>query len=166
MPKPKTPVDRASELARRIWLAGIGAYGQAFDEAQEQMSRVNVETGKVFDDLVDRGEKLEEKLAPMRERVTERMTKTSDQTLASLEERLQRMRGMFGLSGEDSAELERKVDDLAKKVDVLDAKLDALIGKKPAAKKKTAAKKAAPKTTGKKTAGKKTAGKKTASKKR
>ncbi|MGK2741121.1 phasin family protein [Tepidicaulis sp. LMO-SS28] len=166
MPKPKTPVDRASELARRIWLAGIGAYGQAFDEAQEQMSRVNVETGKVFDDLVDRGEKLEEKLAPMRERVTERMTKTSDQTLASLEERLQRMRGMFGLSGEGSAELERKVDDLAKKVDVLDAKLDALIGKKPAAKKKTAAKKAAPKTTGKKTAGKKTAGKKTASKKR
>ncbi|WP_281684933.1 phasin family protein [Thalassobaculum salexigens] len=77
MTRQKTPVDRASELARRIWLAGVGAYGQAYDEAQEQMSRVNEETSKVFEELVNRGETLEKKLAPARERVEEWMRGTA-----------------------------------------------------------------------------------------
>ena len=160
MSRQKTPVDRASELARRIWLAGVGAYGQGYDEAQEQMSRVNEETSKVFDELVNRGETLEKKLAPARER----MSQQSDKALASLEERLEKMRAMFGMSGNDP-DLARKVDTLTAKVDALSAKLDALgaagakkpaakkaAAKKPAAKKKAPAKKAAAK---KKTAAKK-----------
>ncbi|WP_420559986.1 phasin family protein [Tepidicaulis sp.] len=161
MPRQKTPVDRASELARRIWLAGVGAYGQAYDEAQEQMSRVNEETSKVFDELVNRGETLEKKLAPARER----MSQQSDKAIASLEERLEKMRAMFGMSGNDP-DLARKVDTLTAKVDALSAKLDALAAagaKKPAAKKAAAKKPAAKK---KAPAKKATAKKKTAAKKR
>jgi polyhydroxyalkanoate synthesis regulator phasin len=161
MTRQKTPVDRASELARRIWLAGVGAYGQAYDEAQEQMSRVNEETSKVFEELVNRGETLEKKLAPARERVTQQ----SDKALASLEERLERMRAMFGMSGNDP-DLARKVDALTAKVDALSAKLDALGAagaKKPAAKKATAKKPAVKK---KAPAKKAAAKKKTAAKKR
>jgi polyhydroxyalkanoate synthesis regulator phasin len=161
MPRQKTPVDRASELARRIWLAGVGAYGQAYDEAQEQMSRVNEETSKVFDELVNRGETLEKKLAPARER----MSQQSDKAIASLEERLEKMRAMFGMSGNDP-DLARKVDTLTAKVDALSAKLDALAAagaRKPAAKKAAAKKPAAKK---KAPAKKATAKKKTAAKKR
>lgn len=161
MTRQKTPVDRASELARRIWLAGVGAYGQAYDEAQEQMSRVNEETSKVFDELVNRGETLEKKLAPARER----MSQQSDKAIASLEERLEKMRAMFGMSGNDP-DLARKVDTLTAKVDALSAKLDALAAagaKKPAAKKAAAKKPAAKK---KAPAKKATAKKKTAAKKR
>lgn len=43
--------DKASEVAKSIWLAGLGAYGKAFDEAVTQYGKVSKETSKVFDDL-------------------------------------------------------------------------------------------------------------------
>jgi len=31
--------DKASEIAKNIWLAGVGAYGKAVDEAQGRLER-------------------------------------------------------------------------------------------------------------------------------
>jgi len=48
-----------TDTARRIWLAGIGAYGRAFTEAQEALKDVTGEASDVFDNLVQKGEMIE-----------------------------------------------------------------------------------------------------------
>jgi poly(hydroxyalkanoate) granule-associated protein len=48
------------DIARKIWLAGVGAYGRMFDEAQDQMNRLSHNATEMFDDLVERGEKIED----------------------------------------------------------------------------------------------------------
>ena len=47
----KDKVNQAEELARKIWLAGIGAYGKGFDEAQGQYEKLNTEATKMFNEL-------------------------------------------------------------------------------------------------------------------
>ena len=49
----------STESARRIWLAGIGAYGRAFTEAQEALKDVTGKGSDIFDELVQKGEMLE-----------------------------------------------------------------------------------------------------------
>jgi len=49
----------SSETARRIWLAGIGAYGRAFTEAQGALKEVTGKSSEIFDELVQKGEMLE-----------------------------------------------------------------------------------------------------------
>ena len=54
----KSP-NKNTDTARKIWLAGIGAYGRAFSEVQEGLSKAGKSTSKVFDELVEKGEVLE-----------------------------------------------------------------------------------------------------------
>ncbi|MFT6490798.1 MAG: hypothetical protein ACJAXQ_001582, partial [Parvibaculaceae bacterium] len=63
MTTPKKPAEKATDVARRIWLAGVGAYGQAVDDAQETVNRVTKETGHMFEELVSKGVALENKLS-------------------------------------------------------------------------------------------------------
>ncbi|MEQ9518391.1 MAG: hypothetical protein RLN89_03010 [Parvibaculum sp.] len=130
----KSPVDRASDMARQIWLAGVGAYGQAVDETQEKVNRrvaqVSEDTTKFFEDLVNRGNDLEQKLgalgklsADVRAEGIKRGTEMS----LSMEDRLSRMRDMLGLNQSGDG-LEEKVDRLAAEVASLSAKLDRLVG--------------------------------------
>ena len=51
--------DKASEIAKNIWLAGVGAYGKAAGEAQDRLEKAGVETPKLFKDLVKAGAALE-----------------------------------------------------------------------------------------------------------
>jgi|GEM_PF-292285 len=179
----KTPVDRAGDLARQIWLAGVGAYGQAFDETQEKVTqrvaRVSEETTKFFDELVSRGNDLEQKLGELgslgklgAEAGAEKLRRGTDMSL-SLEDRLARMRDMLGLAPVNQSadeRLEELRSDLAalhKKVDGLIAAKDGASKRKQSTKKSTAKKASAKKktTTTKKTAAakkKKTPAKKTA----
>lgn len=55
----KETIENTEELARKIWLAGIGVYGQSFDNLQGSYEKLNDSARKNFDDLVSRGEKLE-----------------------------------------------------------------------------------------------------------
>jgi poly(hydroxyalkanoate) granule-associated protein len=50
------------DVARKIWLAGVGAYGRMFDEAQDQVARISQNATEMFDDLVSRGEKVEDEV--------------------------------------------------------------------------------------------------------
>jgi poly(hydroxyalkanoate) granule-associated protein len=63
-PKSKRSVKTSNEtdVARKIWLAGVGAYGRIFDEAQDQVSRLSHNAQEMFDDLVVRGEKVEDEV--------------------------------------------------------------------------------------------------------
>ncbi len=166
----------STETARRIWLAGIGAYGRAFAEAQEALKEVTDKGGDIFDDLVQKGEMIEKvveyKGKEMLEKTRER-TGMGDIDVPSLDidERIKRMRSRLSLGSRAS-----HADTIEDRLAVVEAKLDALVerlappaSKKPAKKvspkKKATTQRTAKKTPGKKSTGKKPSGKKTSGKK-
>ena len=121
--------EKASEVAKKIWLAGLGAYGRAFDGASEQIDKLNEqyekmskETTELFDELVAKGKKLD---TESHAKLSEAKTKTT----STIEERINKVRSSlhFGGGSADVAELTQKVDALTEKVDAL---LDALVDKK------------------------------------
>jgi hypothetical protein len=103
--------DKASEIAKNIWLAGVGAYGRAVEEAQDRLEKA-MEPPKLFRDLVKAGTALEED--------------ARESTLSarqSVEERINRVRENFHNQRparvEDLIALHKKVDLLTRKVDRL-----------------------------------------------
>jgi len=134
--------DKASEIARNIWLAGVGAYGRAVDEAQDRMEKAGMETPKLFRELVKAGAALEDE--------ARKGISSSKAARASVEDRIHRVRESFQLQlparGEDLLALHEKIDRLTRKVDDLTAALAAQGGRKPAAKKKAATLRVAAKT--------------------
>jgi polyhydroxyalkanoate synthesis regulator phasin len=148
--------QKAGDVARHIWLAGVGAYGRAVEEAQGRLEKA-MEPPKLFRDLVKAGAALEEEAR-----------ETTEAARHSVEERINRVRenfqGQRPARVEDLAKLQKKVDQLTRKVNQLSKALaEAGMGGKaaagaPARKKRTAAKKnAGPR---KKSAPKKVAAKK------
>lgn len=147
--------DKAGEIAKNIWLAGVGAYGKAVEDAQGRLEKAGVEPPKLFKDLVKAGTALEDEArGALESRTTAR---------SSVEERINRVRENFHNQRpariEDLQALHKKVDQLTRKVDRLARALaeqgaTASQGRKSpaktAAKKKAAARKKAP--AGKKTA--------------
>ncbi len=163
----------STETARRIWLAGIGAYGRAFAEAQEALKEVTDKGGDIFDDLVQKGEMIEKvveyKGKEMLEKTREKTRDFGDIDVPSLDidERIKRMRSRLSLGSRAS-----HVDTIEDRLAMVEAKLEALIEQlAPPAPKKASAKKAAPKKkattqrTAKKPTTKKATGKKTTTKK-
>jgi len=134
--------DKASEIAKNIWLAGLGAYGKAFDEAQDRLEQAAKEPSRFFKDLVKKGSRLEGE-------VKGSLTNIRKSRAGSVEERIGRIKENFNLNlidrGEELARINAKLDELTRKVDALGKALGAKPAKKkPAAKKKTPAKRKAP----------------------
>ena len=129
--------DKASEIARNIWLAGVGAYGKAVEEAQGRLEKA-MEPPKLFRDLVKVGAALEED--------------ARQGTVAarhSVEERIQRVRENFHNQRpariEDLVALHKKIDQLNRKVNELSKVLQQLgAGAAAPAKSKRTAKAATP----------------------
>ena len=118
--------DKAGEIAKNIWLAGVGAYGKAVDEAQGRLERA-MEPPKLFRDLVKAGAELEEEAREARAAAK-----------SSVEERIARVRENFHQQRpariEDLDSLHRKIDKLTRKVDALARLVDQQAGPgKPAA---------------------------------
>jgi Na+/phosphate symporter len=128
--------DKASEIAKNIWLAGVGAYGKAVEEAQGRLEKA-MEPPKLFRDLVKAGTALEEDAR-----------ESTASARQSVEERINRVRENFHNQRpariEDLVALNKKVDQLTRKVDKLSKALAAQgvvnTGAKPAKKKVAAAK--------------------------
>lgn len=138
--------DKASEIAKNIWLAGVGAYGKAVEDAQDRFEKAGVEPPKLFRELVKAGTALED---DAREAI-----ETTSSARHSVEERINRVRENFHMQRpariEDVAALNKKVDQLTRKVDRLSKALaEQGVTKKarkaPAKKKTRATAKAAPK---------------------
>lgn len=132
--------DKGSDIAKNIWLAGLGAYGSKLNEA---VGKVGKETNKYFDELVEKGKTLEAE-------TTERVNKAKELSTISIEDRIGRVRHSLGFD----AKQDPQIRTLAKRVALLEKKLDALTGAstssktsktKSAAKKKTARKSASKK---------------------
>ena len=119
------------DAARKIWLAGVGAYGRVFDEAQGQIGKLSGTASSVFEDLVSRGAQVEtsvrdglaqtkpvQELAKLAGRAE---TVRAEQTVA-LEERVTAVRkGVTEAVGSWTGlfTLNRSMDTLLAKVDAL-----------------------------------------------
>ncbi|MBL4870381.1 MAG: phasin family protein [Robiginitomaculum sp.] len=142
MSKDKKTKPLSGDTARKIWLAGIGAYGRAFGEAQEQLSKVTKGGGKVFDDLAAKGEMIETMVSDKgKEIAKDAMEKVGSVSGGlDLDDRISKMRSRL-----------KRVDDnvndgLEDRLDRLEAKMDEVLKLlKPAPKKRTARKPSAKK---------------------
>lgn len=120
-----------SDVARKIWLAGVGAYGRAFNEAQERIEKLADDAGEMFEELVARGEKIED---DVRKRIgksdtASKVTEFVDQARkfqkfqrADIEDRVAAVRKTIGETFSAPANLlniGRTLDKLSKKVDAL-----------------------------------------------
>jgi len=128
-----------SETARRIWLAGIGAYGRAFTEAQEALKEVTGKGSDIFEELVQKGQVIE-KVVEVKGKSM--MDKASVPNF-DLDDRIKAMRSR--LSRGDDMEV-----DFEDRLSVVEAKLDRVLtllepAPKKAKTKKPIAKKAAAK---------------------
>jgi hypothetical protein len=125
--------DKASEIAKNIWLAGVGAYGRAVDEAQGRLEKAGVEPPKLFRDLVKAGAALEEEARDAIE--------AGNAARHSVEERINRVRDNFNLQrpvrGEDLLAVHEKLDAISARLDELTRIVEG--GSKTAARRKTAA---------------------------
>ena len=107
--------DKASEIAKNIWLAGVGAYGKAVEDAQGRLEKAGVEPPKLFKDLVKAGTALEDEAREALE--------SSTSARSSVEERINRVRENFHNPRpariEDLQALHKRADQLTRKVDRL-----------------------------------------------
>lgn len=126
------------DTARRIWLAGVGAYGRAFSEAQESIAKLGGESARVFEDLVAKGEAIEKAVEARGRKVAAKLAPSAH----SLDERIRKMRDRIGL-GDDHASLADEVADLRARVAALEAKAKELSAAPAAPKRKTVRKKKA-----------------------
>jgi len=135
--------NKSGDTARKIWLAGIGAYGRAFSEVQGGLSKAGKSTSKVFDDLVQKGEVLEtivthkgkEAFDKVSDKVSDKMGDgfDVDERIAKMRDRLKRGYGS------------RDGNDVGARLDAIEAKLDEvlkLLKPKPPTRKRAATKKA------------------------
>ena len=106
-----TVTDKASEIAKNIWLAGLGAYGKAVEDAQGRLGKA-LEPPKLFRDLVRAGTALEEDAKG-----------STAAARHSVEDRINRVRENFQNQRpariEDLTALHKKVDQLTRKVNLL-----------------------------------------------
>ncbi|MFT5676357.1 MAG: hypothetical protein ACI808_002298 [Paraglaciecola sp.] len=103
----------AEEMARKIWLAGIGAYGKGFEQAQDRFETLSTESNKMFGDLVVKGEKLETEAKGKFSEVKEKFSEKAD-----IENRVVVLRSKLGL---DQSDADQKIEELSAKIDMLTA---------------------------------------------
>ena len=101
----KGKINEAEEMARKIWLAGLGAYGKSVDEAQGRYDKLSEEASKMFDELVSKGESLE----------GDARSKFKS-TTNEVENRVADVRKKLGLDDEPA---DQRIDELSAKIDAL-----------------------------------------------
>ena len=122
---------QSAELAHKIWLAGVGAYGKAYDTALANAATFNKQSTELFDELVKRGEAIESDVKS-RFAADERMTKAAEAVSKAnaaarefqaeardrFEARMERMRDLLGVKGLGlpGANLAAKLDKLEDEV--------------------------------------------------
>jgi polyhydroxyalkanoate synthesis regulator phasin len=123
--KIKETASTAEEMARKIWLAGLGAYGKGYEEVKGRIEALSTDSNKLFDELVVKGQKLEtEGKGKVEEVKNEVVAKTE------IESRIETVRAKLGLNSTDN---DQKIEELSTKIDALTAAV-AKLATQPAAK--------------------------------
>ena len=98
-----------NDLVKKIWLAGLGAYGMTYDEAKDQYGKANKETANLFDELVAKGKKVEGDLQ-------EKTAEIKEKTTTTVEERLAQVKGGLKFTSKNAA-LASQLEDVNSKLD-------------------------------------------------
>ena len=109
----KEKAATAEEMARKVWLAGLGAYGKGYEEVLGRFEALSTDSNKLFDELVVKGEKLETEGKGKVNEVTSKVAAKTD-----IETRIETVRTKLGLNSTNT--------DSADKIEELNAKIDAL----------------------------------------
>jgi polyhydroxyalkanoate synthesis regulator phasin len=113
--KIKETTTSAEEIARRIWLAGLGAYGKGYEEVKGRFESLSTDSNKLFDELVVKGEKLE-----VEGKVKVKQVKDDVLAKTEIESRIQTVRSKLGFTTTDNSD-DTKIEDLSSKIDALTA---------------------------------------------
>ncbi|MGK0248369.1 MAG: polyhydroxyalkanoate synthesis regulator phasin [Oleispira sp.] len=113
--KIKETATTAEEMARRIWLAGLGAYGKGYEEVKGRIESLSTDSNKLFDELVIKGEKLEVEGKNIVKQV-------KDDVLAKteIESRIETVRSKLDFT-KTKTENDTKIEELSSKIDALTA---------------------------------------------
>ena len=141
MPKKDTDKKKASDesamrsttdTARRIWLAGIGAYGRAFTEAQEALKDVTGKSSEVFEDLVQKGTMIEKVVEVKGKSMIDKASVPS----LDIDERIKAMRARLSRgNNDDTSDIEERLAAVEAKLDKVLALLEPKkVAKKPSTK--------------------------------
>ena len=140
-----------TDIARKIWLAGVGAYGRMYSETQGAVTKLAASTSEAFDQLVAQGEEVEDKVrasiakSPQGEKVasmvgaaTTKVQSYRDEQRAALETRIGKVRKSLGetLAPLNIGALALAVDKLSAQVETLTDEVAALKTEKTKAAKK------------------------------
>ena len=109
--KIKETAANAEDIARKVWLAGLGAYGKGYEEIKGRIDVLSTDSNKLFDELVAKGQQLE----------TEGKSKIEDVkndvvAKTEIESRIETVRNKLGLNNVDNDE---KIEELSAKIDAL-----------------------------------------------
>lgn len=137
----RKPLESGETVARKIWLAGLGAYGKSVEDAHGQIDKASQEASKFFHDLVSKGQSIEDhSREALKERISEakgmisgareRISEAADSNTRSVEEMIGRVRERMGV---DDA-VHTRLDALARQVNALAQKVTGLSLRKGAAK--------------------------------
>jgi poly(hydroxyalkanoate) granule-associated protein len=125
------------DIARKIWLAGVGAYDRISAETQGVVEKLASSAGETFDELVKKGEEVEDRVrsslgrSPQAEKMSQAMetaaAKAAEQRTA-LEARLAKVRETVSetLAPWNLPAIGQALEKLAAKVDALSHEVAAL----------------------------------------
>ena len=146
----KTPaVD--TDIARKIWLAGVGAYGRMYSETQGAVEKLASSANEAFDQLVIKGEEVEDTVreaiakSPQGEKVvslvgtaTAKVQTFRDERRAALDARIGKVRKTVTetLAPLNMTALAQAVEKLSAQVETLTDEVAALKSEKKASVKK------------------------------
>lgn len=108
--------SKGLDVAHKIWLAGVGAYGKAYDVAADGVGKVSGQSGVLFDDLVKRGEEIEGDVRARLSsntavsKMTEQMSKVAEQA-SKVAEQASKVRGRVAEATEDATEAVTKFQE-------------------------------------------------------
>ena len=140
----KAPVAD-TDIARKIWLAGVGAYGRMFTEAQGAAEKLATGANEAFDQLVAKGEEVEDTVretiakSPQGEKVvalvntaTSKVQGFRDERRAALDARIGKVRKTVteALAPLNMAALAQSVEKLSAEVQTLTVEVAALKAEK------------------------------------
>jgi polyhydroxyalkanoate synthesis regulator phasin len=131
------------DMARKIWLAGVGAYARATADAQGRIGKLAAQADKQFDELVIQGERMEDDVRALLSgnktagKVADMVDAISKQADAYRAKQAARVAGVRKQVEEKLAPLNpmltsQSVKTLSAKVDALTAEVARMKGDKPA----------------------------------
>ena len=122
----KEKAETAEELARKVWLAGLGAYGKGYEKISGRFEALSMDSNKLFDKLVVKGEKLETEGKGQVKKVTTKVA-----ARAEIESRIETVRTKLGLNNTVSdSDSDNKIEELNVRIDALTAAVAKLVTKK------------------------------------